>query len=315
MGAWGPGIFSDDLAADVRDEWREAILGGADAAHASESLIGRYREESGEPVFWIALAAAQMETGRLQPDVRDRALALIDGGAALDPWEGAGARARRERVLRRLAQRLRGPQPAPKTLRGPRPGPHPGVEEGDVVRLWNAARSRSALFAVTGLHEYRRQRWPTLLGLYWDGGAIPDAAGLAALPYLSSVDPSAFEGDEPPEHLGVAFPFAVTVMVVRRGDELRGDRGEVVAHGVERHEDWDAPARTMTTWEGVAAELDGRGFDLALEVTRRRLARYGDDPHAWRREREELFGSETPLGRAFGLHRRFLRAALRRGEG
>jgi Domain of unknown function (DUF4259) len=28
MGAWGTAIFANDTAADVRDEWREAILEG-----------------------------------------------------------------------------------------------------------------------------------------------------------------------------------------------------------------------------------------------------------------------------------------------
>jgi hypothetical protein len=184
------------------------------------------------------------------------------------------------------------------------------VETGDVVRLWNTAHTRSALFAVTGVHEYRRQRWPALLGLHWDGGAIPDAAGLAALPYLSEVDLSGFDGDEPPGYMGVAFPYVVTIMVSRRGDELQPERGEVIAHGVARHEDWDAPMNTMTTWEGVAAELDHGGFDIYLEVTRRRLVRYGDDPHAWQREREDLFGPDTPFGRALSLHRDFLRDAM-----
>ena len=30
MGAWGAGIFDNDMAADARDEWREAIRAGDD---------------------------------------------------------------------------------------------------------------------------------------------------------------------------------------------------------------------------------------------------------------------------------------------
>ena len=275
MGAWGTGIFSDDLAADIRDEWRDAILAGIPSEEASRSLIGRYERrlvgDGEETVFWLALAAAQMETGRLQPEVRERALSLIDAGGDLEAW-GSGERAARERALRRLGERLRGPQPPPKRLRA-RAGPDPGVEVGDIVRLWNARRTRSALFAVIGMREHRRQRWPRLLGLFWDNGRVPSAAKLARLPYLSEVDLSAFDGDEPPDHMTVAFPHVVTVIVARRGDELRPEIGEVVAHGVERMEQFDRPFDTMTGWQGVTALLDGRGFDIFLAVTRRRLER------------------------------------------
>src|SRR3954447_15216828 len=141
MGSWGPGIFSDDLAADVRAEWREAIVAGEETAPASRALIARHRDERDDPVFWLALAAAQMETGRLQPRVRDRALALIDAGADLASWSDPRERAARERGGgggggRGRGGVRRGPQPAPKRLRGPRAGPHPGVEAGDVLRLW-----------------------------------------------------------------------------------------------------------------------------------------------------------------------------------
>jgi hypothetical protein len=227
----------------------------------------------------------------LQPAVRDRALALIEAGGDVDLWEESGQRAARERVLRRLAERLRGPQPAPKRLRGPRPGPDPGVEVGDVVRLWSSDRRRSALFWVYGMHHYRQERWPRLLGLFWDGGQVPGPADLADLPYLSEVDLSAFDGDEVPDYIGVAFPHVVTVIVSRRGDELRPELGEVVAHGVRRQRHWDEDDNTLTGWEGVRSMLDGRGFDILLAVTRRRLERYGDDPHAWRREREEFWRS------------------------
>jgi hypothetical protein len=300
MGAWGWGVFSNDLAADVRSAWREAILDGEDPAQASARIIERSgaphdlaREVTAEVTqFWTGLAAAQMETGRLQPDVRDRALAVIAAGGDLNIWEESGAGRQRERVLERLASRLRGPQPAAKRLRGSRPAPDPGVRVGDVVRIWNRGRSRSALFAVTALRETGRGRWPALLGLYWDGGEIPDADKLAALPYLSAVDLGAFDGDEPPDHMGVAFPHAVTVVVSRPGDELRPEVGEVVAHGVARREDWGP--YTMTGWEGVSALVeDGGGFDVFLAVTRRRLSRYGDDPRASAREQEDLF-SEPP---------------------
>ena len=105
----------------MREAWRTAIADGMASEAASGWLIDRYSQDLAAPadetVFWTALAAAQMETGRLQADVRECALMIIDAGADLDLWEEGGNRGGRERVLRRLAERLRGPQPPPKRLR------------------------------------------------------------------------------------------------------------------------------------------------------------------------------------------------------
>lgn len=49
MGTWGTAIFSDDLAADVRDDWREAILDGLDREEATQKLLADYREILGNP--------------------------------------------------------------------------------------------------------------------------------------------------------------------------------------------------------------------------------------------------------------------------
>src|SRR4051812_18604342 len=115
MGAWDTAIFSDDVAADVREDWRDLILDGVDAAAASQKLIDDYaparQDPDDAPVFWLALAAAQMETGRLQDDARDRALAVIDAGGDVQRWqqEDPALGRQREKVLTRLADKLRGP--------------------------------------------------------------------------------------------------------------------------------------------------------------------------------------------------------------
>lgn len=128
------------------------ILDGAEPEVASRSLITHYRRDligpDHETVFWTALAAAQFETGRLQPDVRDRALAIIDAGGDLELWAESGNRGGRERVLRRLAGRLRGPQPAPKRLRRPR------ARDDDVDEAWE--EQRRAMIARA------EEVWPTI---------------------------------------------------------------------------------------------------------------------------------------------------------
>lgn len=84
MGASSSAIFDDDVAADVRAEWRDAILDGLEADEATARVLAEFAEalDHGDDakVVWMALAAAQMETGWLQDDVRDRALSIIDAG-------------------------------------------------------------------------------------------------------------------------------------------------------------------------------------------------------------------------------------------
>jgi hypothetical protein len=61
MGTWGSGIFSGDLAADVRGDWREAIMDGLTPEEATRRLEDSYRpaidDEDDGPLFWIALSA------------------------------------------------------------------------------------------------------------------------------------------------------------------------------------------------------------------------------------------------------------------
>jgi hypothetical protein len=278
----------------VREEWRDALLAGTDAAEASARMIRRWDAgldtQPPSVEFWTGLAAAQHETGHLQSEVRDTALALIERGGDAELYEdGAPARLR---ALHRLKVKLEGPQPKPKKLRGPRAGPDPGVEVGDVVRIWSSDRTVSILYAVTRLFHHKRQRWPELLGLYWEGGAAPSREELEQLPYLSTVDFSSFDRSDalPDSPFGWAAPEELTVVVSRPGEEFRSDIGETVATGVRRDPPYPRSG-TVTGWDGIVAMLDGGGLPFKLEATRRRLAKYGPDPRAWEQAQREYVAS------------------------
>lgn len=113
MGAWGTGIFEDDVAADVRGEWEDAVGSGSSVSDATAVLIDGLGadfipDEDDGPVFWIALAALQLEAAEVTPDVAARAVEAIP--ANLSRWrEEATAEdfTARERVLSELEQRLR----------------------------------------------------------------------------------------------------------------------------------------------------------------------------------------------------------------
>jgi hypothetical protein len=113
MGAWGTGIFEDDVAADVRGEWEDAVGSGPSVPDATAALIDGLGadfipDDDDGPAFWIALAALQLEAGEVTPEVAARAVQAIP--ANLSRWrEEAPAEdfAAREQVLGELEQRPR----------------------------------------------------------------------------------------------------------------------------------------------------------------------------------------------------------------
>lgn len=250
MGAWGTAIFSDDTASEVRDEWREAVLDGLSPQDATDRLLKSFEEqledEETEKLFWMALAAAQMETGRLLRPVRDRALAIIDGGGDVERWreDGDAVLARqRARVLDRLAKKLRGPQPKPKRLRRPK-ALSVALEVGDVVRV-RAQRDgeHDALVVVVGHDDGLApgERYPIVAPLDWDGDELPERDRIAALALL-------------PDPISPEEPLLILVSTFSKKDVLGPHLGEVVTHGVavDVQADPDRVRRHMG-WRVVAA--------------------------------------------------------------
>jgi hypothetical protein len=119
-------IFSDDLAADVRDAFTDFIADGLDPAAATEQLLAEYAEDLEDNdeaiVFWLALAATQSKLGRLMDDARRRAVEIIDSGEDLRRWTDCRPAGLRQRTahLQKLREQLLGPQPEAKKLRRPR---------------------------------------------------------------------------------------------------------------------------------------------------------------------------------------------------
>lgn len=123
MGAWGPAIFSDDTAADIRGEYRELLEDQIPDEEAAARIIEEYQhlDEDEAHVLWLALAAAQAEVGRLEDHVKAVALDVIDSDRGLELWEEAGPKelAKRKAALAKLRAELTGPQVPRKALRRP----------------------------------------------------------------------------------------------------------------------------------------------------------------------------------------------------
>src|SRR4051812_11257563 len=122
MGTWGPGIFADDYAADLRGEFRDLIGQKMPPADATQRLIAEYQPDDDPddgPVFWLALAAIQWQLGRLEDSVRARALDVIASGVNLRRWEQEATPSdvrKRRAALEKLREQLLGPFPPPKRV-------------------------------------------------------------------------------------------------------------------------------------------------------------------------------------------------------
>ena len=183
MGAWGPGIFSDDLACDVRTDYRELLEDGVDDAEATRRVIAANQHVADDEahVLWLALAAAQAALGRLEDSVRTEALRLIDEGIGLELWAEAGAKelARRKAALARLRATLTGPQKPRSKVR--KPWTHvTDLVAGDVL-AYQRPDGAHALFRVARIDEHRIGTAPILRQLDWDKSSLPSKRRLRRL--------------------------------------------------------------------------------------------------------------------------------------
>lgn len=122
MGIWGPGLYSDDTACDIRDDYREFVSEGLTGPEATERILEMWREEINDPdtgpVIWLALAETQWKTGRLEEKIKAHALNVIDEGIDLRRWrDDKILLSKRKMVLDRLKTKLLSPQRPPVKIR------------------------------------------------------------------------------------------------------------------------------------------------------------------------------------------------------
>lgn len=158
MGTWGTGLYSDDLAADLRGDFRDLLGEGIPANVAIDRLLSEYAESLADPdeapVFWLALAD-------------------------LARWESARDRARREAVLAKLRTQLLSPQPAAKRV----PKTVTSANEwvvGDVI-AFQLLSGRWVPMRVIGHHTDKGGRFAVCELLDWIGETIPSAEDIGPL--------------------------------------------------------------------------------------------------------------------------------------
>jgi hypothetical protein len=121
MGVWGTAIFSDDNAADLRDDYRMMLGDGLSGPEATERLLAKWKPSSEkdpdmDAVFWLALAFTQWKCGRLEERVNKEAIRVIEDGSALRLWRGSPDERKRAAVLEAAKKQLESPQPIPRKI-------------------------------------------------------------------------------------------------------------------------------------------------------------------------------------------------------
>ena len=122
MGTWGPKLYQDDLAEDIRDYYKDQLHRGKKGIDITQELLVKYQIEISDfeeaSVFWFALADTQWNLGRLEDKVKETALKHILLGNDLKRWkiENPKMATTREQTIEELRQKLLSPQPPEKKV-------------------------------------------------------------------------------------------------------------------------------------------------------------------------------------------------------
>jgi len=122
MGAWGPGIYQNDVAEDIKTEYIDLLHKGKTKEEASDEVIWNnedylYDEDDAIPMI-LALADTEWKYGKLIDHVKEKALFIINTGRGLKVWEeNPKYLKKRKEVLQKLKEKLESPQPPEKQIK------------------------------------------------------------------------------------------------------------------------------------------------------------------------------------------------------
>ncbi|HQR43613.1 MAG TPA: hypothetical protein PLX97_13045, partial [Gemmatales bacterium] len=185
MGAWGAGLFQEDIACDIREAYREALEQGLSGSQATRQVLRDFREEVKDyddgPSCWLALAATQWDLGRVEERVKQRAIKLIDNGTALKRWaqrDMSGTTPRRKAALGKLRDRLLSTPPAAKTIRVPKKTWNDSFEwpVGRIFPYTLRSGNKVLMYVIDRQGDKQVGYCPIVVFLDWIGKRLPPAS-------------------------------------------------------------------------------------------------------------------------------------------
>ncbi|MGE7848580.1 hypothetical protein [Bacillus cereus] len=176
MGAWGVAILSDDIAEDIKLLYKDLLANEYSNEDASRIVIEEYKNELDNEetiVFWLVFASIQWRLGRLQENVKQEALQIIESGADLARWEEEPKlQKKREVVLNKLREQLHSRQPEAKKV-PKRFIANTSLKAGDAVSYELVSGSCIILKVIEIIEEWHGDRYPLFEICDWEGKAVP----------------------------------------------------------------------------------------------------------------------------------------------
>ena len=127
MGTWGTGIYSNDIAEDIRDMCKD-IFSFVDVKEGNSIILREYKEIIESDIvddeyasFWYALADWQWKHGILNDEIRAKTMELLENYAGISDWEESASKAdvkKRIAVMDKLKIQLTSPMPPVKLTKG-----------------------------------------------------------------------------------------------------------------------------------------------------------------------------------------------------
>ena len=202
MGTWAPGLYSSDLAKDLKP----LVTVACRLPLSNDELLDLFRaqypqaandpEDADHTVFWLVLADQLHGNGVDLASVRERALLIIESGADIAAQARLGlagaALRKREQALAKLREKLRAPvrPKARKTMKAPQGFV---MTEGEVLAVPVDEKGQCLNPYLPAGHPFAR--------VGWRGVAVATATrafGYLAV-YVPLVAHEIVLGDEPPD--------------------------------------------------------------------------------------------------------------------
>ncbi|HDR6217432.1 hypothetical protein [Bacillus cereus] len=176
MGAWGVAILSDDIAEDIKLLYKDLLANEYSNEDASRIVIEEYKNELDNEetiVFWLVFASIQWRLGRLQENVKQEALQIIESGADLARWEEEPKlQKKREVVLNKLREQLHSRQSEAKKV-PKRFIANTSLKAGDAVSYELVSGSCIILKVNEIIEEWHGDRYPLFEICDWEGKEVP----------------------------------------------------------------------------------------------------------------------------------------------
>lgn len=122
MAMWGPKLYQNDIAEDVRLFYKDQLKYGKTNEEVTALLIDEYQNEISDnddaPNFWFALADTQWELGKLLLVVKENAINWLDKSSHQEQWlmENPKYEKMRIQTLTELRNKLNSPMPPEKKI-------------------------------------------------------------------------------------------------------------------------------------------------------------------------------------------------------